>query len=158
MIYLSLGSNIGDRKSNIEKAIDSLSEAGIKVLQVSSFYETEPVGVIDQPIFLNVVLAIATALQPTDLLAICLKVEKMLGRVRKKRWGPRVIDIDILVYHQQEIKTEELCIPHPRLHERRFVLVPLCEIASQDKIINNQTAGELLAKLIDSSGVEKWRD
>lgn len=128
--YLGLGSNIGDRKKNLEKAISELSlHKGIRVMACSSLYETEPVGYKDQGWFINQAVEIETSILPVDLLNITQGIEKKLGRKRGIRWGPRQIDIDILIYDKLSIKTEKLIIPHPRLHERRFVLIPLAEIA-----------------------------
>ena len=127
--YLSLGSNLGDREGNLNKAVEELAKhPKIKVAQVSSFIETAPVGCTDQPDFVNAAVRIETTLTPRELLAAVLNIEKSEGRVRTIRWGPRVIDIDILIYGDETIDEEDLKIPHPRMMERDFVLKPLAEI------------------------------
>jgi 2-amino-4-hydroxy-6-hydroxymethyldihydropteridine diphosphokinase len=128
-IYLALGSNIGDRGSNLRAAIRDISGAGITVLRESPVYETEPVGLSDQRWFLNMVVEAETALFPMQLLTRTGKIERMLGRVRTVPNGPRTIDIDILLYANAVIRTPRLEIPHPRMHERRFVLAPLADLA-----------------------------
>jgi len=128
--YLSLGSNLGDRRVNLRNAIGRLLELG-DVLEVSSVYETEPVDVTDQPWFLNCAVAIRTGLQPRDFLKGILAIETTMGRERTVPKGPRVIDIDILLFGAQTIHTPELSVPHPALGRRRFVLEPLSEIAPE---------------------------
>jgi len=127
--YLALGSNIGDRETNLCAAIQSISAAGIPVLRESPIYETEPVGLTDQRWFLNMVVEAETALFPMQLLTRTGKIERALGRVRTVANGPRTIDIDILLYGNAVIRTPRLEIPHPRMHERRFVLAPLADLA-----------------------------
>jgi len=154
MILIALGSNIGDRERNINTAIIALgNHNNIQIEKSSSLYETKPVGVTMQPDFLNGVISIITPLSPLELLAVCLNVECQMGRIRDKRWGPRNIDIDILMYHDLMIEDEVLQIPHPRLHERCFVLVPLQEIAPQLPVYQGLTAGELLSKRNDRHDV-----
>ena len=132
--YLGLGSNIGDRKQQLLKAIDlSGNIKGIKVTKQSSIYETAPIGYTDQPNFLNLCLEIETELSPQQLLKHCLDIEQQLHRVREIRWGPRTLDIDILLYSDNIIETDNLSIPHPRMQERAFVLIPLNDIASDKK-------------------------
>ena len=130
LAYLSLGSNLGDRRDNLERAIIRLEEHGDVVLK-SSFYETEPVEVTEQPWFLNCVVALATEEAPDVLLEGMLKVERELGRVRdpRQKKGPRTIDIDILLFGDLVIHSQSLTIPHPEMQQRRFVLEPLVEIA-----------------------------
>ena len=128
-IYLALGSNMGDRESNLCAAIQSISAAGIPVLRQSPIYETEPVGYIDQRWFLNMVVEAETELFPLQLLARTAKVERALGRVRTVPNGPRTIDIDILLYANAVIRAARLKVPHPRMNERRFVLAPLADLA-----------------------------
>lgn len=126
--YLGLGSNLGDRLETLRRAVELLaSRSGVEVLRSSRVYETEPVGP-PQPPFLNAVLEIRTDLEPRDLLAACLAVEEELGRVRAERWGPRTIDVDVLTYDERTVDEPDLAIPHPRMHERGFVLVPLREL------------------------------
>lgn len=127
-IFLALGSNIGDRLENIKNAIHYLEEK-ITILKVSTIIETEPYGVLDQPKFLNCVLKGNTNLKPQELLSFVLGIEEKMGRKRTIKWGPRNIDIDILFYESLIIENENLKIPHPELHKRAFVLIPLCEIA-----------------------------
>ena len=128
--FIGFGSNLGDPVSNIEKALRMLTDGpDVSIGRVSSLYRTAPVGVEDQDWFVNGVARIRTVLEPLDLLDRLLSVEKILGRVRTLRWGPRTVDLDILLYKQTVLDIEKLQIPHPRMHERRFVLVPLCEIA-----------------------------
>lgn len=155
MIYLSLGSNIGDRAWNIRQACRLLCAQNVSIERVSSFYETAPVGVTDQPAFFNVVLAVTTKHSPQELLAICLDIERQLGRVRLKKWGPRTIDIDLILYHNEVIQTDTLQLPHPYFSVRRFVLTPLAEIAGDEPILNEKTAKQLLDEVTDSSWVRK---
>jgi 2-amino-4-hydroxy-6-hydroxymethyldihydropteridine diphosphokinase len=129
LTYLSLGSNIGDRERNLRAAIERLATPGLRVLRVSPIYETEPVDVTDQRWFYNLVLEAETTLFPLQLLARAQKVERVLGRVRTVSKGPRTIDIDILLYGTAVMRGDKLEIPHPRMAERRFVLVPLHDLA-----------------------------
>jgi 2-amino-4-hydroxy-6-hydroxymethyldihydropteridine diphosphokinase len=127
--YVGLGANIGPREVTLLRAVDLLSEAdGLDVLGVSRFRETDPVGVVDQPPFLNGAARIETSLGPRELLALLLEIERSLGRVREERWGPRTIDLDLLVYGDRILDEPGLRVPHPRLPERRFVLEPLAEL------------------------------
>lgn len=127
-VYLSLGSNLGDRAANLRTAIDRLATAG-KVAAVSSFYETEPVEFTEQPWFLNCVVKLETEKMPKQLLAALLEIERQMGRRRERKKGPRLIDLDILLFGSSVIQAKGLTIPHPAMHERRFVLEPLAEIA-----------------------------
>jgi len=128
--YLGLGSNIGEREIQLQEAIKILdSFKGVEVTQISDIYETEPVGYTEQPLFLNLCVEIETNLNPQDLLARCLDVEQQLHRVRVISWGPRTLDVDILLYEDLIIEEENLSIPHPRMTERAFVLTPLNDIA-----------------------------
>ena len=130
--YLGLGSNLGNREENILKAKSALDVyLQINVLQVSTIIETEPIGNTNQPKFLNCVLKIETYLEPAELLTKCLETEFKLGRIRTKKWGPRIIDIDILFYGDQIINEDYLVIPHPELHKREFVLRSLVEICPE---------------------------
>lgn len=129
-VYLSLGSNLGDRAWNIRNALDALSGDGrIRVQRISSLYETEPVGTLDQPAFLNLAAEIETALEPLELLNVAKTVEAALGRVPSERWGPRIIDIDIVLWGDRIVTTDTLTIPHKEFRQRAFVLMPLCQIA-----------------------------
>jgi 2-amino-4-hydroxy-6-hydroxymethyldihydropteridine diphosphokinase len=142
--YLGLGSNLGDRLENLRKAVRHLSRIpGITVVRSSRIYETDPVGGPDQPDFLNSVLEIDTMLTPRDLLNACLDVEDTLGRQRGVRWGPRAIDIDVLTYGDEDVFEEDLEIPHPRMHERGFVLVPLLELTADPPLPGARTIATL---------------
>jgi 2-amino-4-hydroxy-6-hydroxymethyldihydropteridine diphosphokinase/dihydroneopterin aldolase/2-amino-4-hydroxy-6-hydroxymethyldihydropteridine diphosphokinase len=128
--YIGLGSNIGDRKANLDRAIDMFRELnGIEVTAVSSYYNTAPVGYTEQPDFLNAVIELRTTLPVSRLLEVCRDIEKSLKRERTIRWGPRTIDLDILLYGDVMVNQESLTVPHPRMHERDFVMRPLNEIA-----------------------------
>jgi 2-amino-4-hydroxy-6-hydroxymethyldihydropteridine diphosphokinase len=134
IIYLGLGSNLGDRVGAIQQAIRFIADhEDVRVLSTSSFYETEPVGFKDQEWFVNVAVAIDTSLSPEELLALCQSVEQKLGRVRdpKNQFGPRTIDIDILFYGDLVMNEPDLVIPHPRVHQRACMLVPLLEVNSR---------------------------
>lgn len=127
-VYIGIGSNLGDREENCRNAIKLLIESGIKVLQMSSKIETEPWGVTDQPRFINMAIVAETDHPPLELLRLLKNIESDAGRRHTIRWGPRVIDLDILLYDDEIIKTPELEIPHPRMCDREFVLKPLAEI------------------------------
>lgn len=145
--YLSLGSNVGDRQKNLCEAIRSLESVGT-VLAVSSFYETEPVEFTAQEWFLNCAVALETDKAPSDLLQSILQIEQSMGRQRLQDKGPRNIDIDILLYGDAVVDTEDLTIPHSAMHERRFVLEPLVEIAADTRHpIRKKTAKQLLDAL-----------
>lgn len=127
--YLSLGSNMGDRLDMLKQAVRLLMEhPSVEVAAISSLYETDPVGFTDQEPFLNMVVHIRTDLPAFKLLDVCQQIEQKLQRKRLMRWGPRTIDLDILLYNQDNMKTERLVVPHPRMHERAFVLIPLLEV------------------------------
>jgi 2-amino-4-hydroxy-6-hydroxymethyldihydropteridine diphosphokinase len=126
--YLSLGSNLGDREANLRETVRRLRELG-EVVAVSSFYETEPVEFTNQPWFLNIAVELQTELMPRQLLAAVLKIERDMGRRRLQPKGPRLMDIDILLFGNSVVSDPKLVIPHPAMHERNFVLKPLAEIA-----------------------------
>lgn len=127
--YLSLGSNLGDRKAQLQEAVRLLrANPAISNMKISSIYETAPVGYLDQGAFLNLAARLETDLSPLELLAACQEVERNLQRERLVRWGPRTVDLDILLYGQEQLATDELTIPHPRMYERAFVLVPLRDL------------------------------
>ena len=153
-VYLGLGSNMGDRENNLQQAVKLLSER-LRMGKVSSVYETEPVGDAGQPLYLNQICQFYTTLPPAALLALLKGFELKLGRTGPSG-APRPIDIDILFYGDQRVKTPELVIPHPRLTERAFVLIPLVEIAP-DMVhpVNHKTAKQLLAKLKNKHSVVK---
>jgi len=146
--YLGLGSNLGDRMANLKEALARLETAGLHITDLSSVYETEPVGLRDQPWFLNIVCAVETDRSPLDLLATLQNIERAMKRVRTVRWGPRLIDLDILLYDEIILDTPHLTIPHPRMAERAFVLEPLAEI-SPDLIYpgTGLTIADLLQRL-----------
>lgn len=153
-VFLSLGSNIGDKVDYLDKAVDILRKnAFIHNLNQSSYYQTDPVGYEDQDIFVNIAVSLETDLSPYDILALCGDIEKELNRVRLIRWGPRTIDVDIILYDDIKMDEELLTIPHPRMHERAFVLVPIKEIESE-LMIGHRHIDELLDTL-DVSGVRK---
>jgi len=129
--FLGLGSNLGDRAHYLGEAISALTNKLIKVEATSQIYETEPWGLMDQPLYWNQVIEVKTSLEPLELLHVCQEIELRLGRERKLHWGPRTIDIDLLIYDNIRSGTEELTLPHPYLEERAFVLVPLREIAPE---------------------------
>lgn len=158
-IFLSLGSNIGDRSQYLKSAITMIkSHREIELVNYSSIYETDPVGYEDQDCFLNMVIQIETTLSPLNLLKTCLAIEKDLGRKREKVWGPRTIDIDILLYNQENIETEELKVPHPRMHLRAFVMIPLFEINNNINVPKIEKPLKLLVEdLPDKKGVRIWK-
>jgi 2-amino-4-hydroxy-6-hydroxymethyldihydropteridine diphosphokinase len=149
--YIGIGSNLGNRQENCFRAVEVLEERGIKVQKKSSLYETEPWGVKDQPRFVNMVVQIETTLKPKDLLRLLKDIEREIGRQDSFHWGPRIIDLDILLFNALVLNEENLQIPHPYLHEREFVLRPLNEIApdvihpvfhmSIDKLTQNMLGG-----------------
>lgn len=157
-VYLSLGSNIGDRAENIERAIEMLGPHGVRVTRQSSLYETEPLELRDQPWFLNSVVEAETELMPRQLMNTLLEIERDMGRTRRVPKGPRVIDMDILFFGASEFRTPELEIPHPRMAERRFVLVPFAEIAPEARHPTLQkSVAQLLAETPDHSEVRLWQ-
>lgn len=153
-VYLSFGSNQGDRLNRVKRAIESLAHAGVEVKRISSFYKTEPVDFKPQPWFINCVAEAATELLPLRLLHVCKVIERAAGRRPGIAKGPRPIDIDILFYGDSVIRRADLIVPHERLAERRFVLAPLCEIAPQMRHpVSELTASEMLRQTADSSRV-----
>lgn len=130
--YISIGSNLGDRLKYIKEAIKKIKKSKeVKICRASAVYETQPVEKRDQPWFLNMVLELETSLEPLNLLELLLEIEEQMGRKRTRRYGPRNIDLDLLLYDDLVLNSDMLTLPHPRMHERRFVLVPLAEIAPQ---------------------------
>lgn len=153
---IALGGNVGDVRATFDRAVEMLCDGtAIRLLARSSDYRTPPWGVADQPPFINACLRVATTLSPHDLLAHARRVETSLGRDRsaEKRWGPRTIDIDLIAYDDAAIADPELELPHPRLFERAFVLVPLAEIAA-DRVIAGTGIRDALGRL-DTGGIEK---
>lgn len=157
--YISLGSNIGNREDFLKQAIKELArDPDIFVEKLSSIYETDPVGYTDQALFLNMVVKLSTSLSPYQLLDHCMEVERKLGRTREFRWGPRVIDLDILLYNKENIVMDTLQVPHPRMTERAFVLVPLLEIDPSLVLpISNAPLVEVLDEIPDKEGVRLWK-
>lgn len=148
-MYVGLGANLGDREATIRRAVELLSdEDGIEVLAVSTLRETDPVGVEDQPRFLNGAAELETTLRPDALLEVLLGIERVLGRVRDGvRFGPRTIDLDLLLYDDETVDEPGLTVPHPRLHERSFALEPLAELAPALAIPGRGRVLDLLARL-----------
>lgn len=144
-IYLSIGTNLGDKKQNLKRALLALKKNNIHINKVSSIYKTEPVGVKDQPEFFNIAVDISTEMSPDELLAAVLRIEDEMGRVRTQKWGPRLIDIDILLFNGLVVNKKNLIIPHPYLTGRNFVLIPLIEI---NKNVRHPVSNELLEKFI----------
>lgn len=146
--YLSLGSNIGDRLKMLKQATSLLNQhPKVNLVGISSIYETAPVGFTEQEPFLNMVVHIETPCSALELLDICQEVEQKLHRKRLVRWGPRTIDLDILLYNQDNMESERLTLPHPRMHERAFVLIPLMELKPSIK-------GSIQT---DNAGIELWK-
>jgi 2-amino-4-hydroxy-6-hydroxymethyldihydropteridine diphosphokinase len=153
-IYLSLGSNIGARAGNIARALAELPEHGVRVVGRSSLYETEPVEFLAQGCFLNCVVEVETDLAPVELMRALLDIERAMGRERVAPKGPRIIDVDILLYGSRVVREADLEIPHPRMAERRFVLVPFAEIAPGGvHPVLKKTVAEMLAETADRSEV-----
>jgi len=155
LCYIGLGSNLGDRKQYIRQALDRLAQQpGVTLLRVASLYETAPWGKIDQDRFLNTVAEIETTLTPLNLLQALLQIEASLGRIRGEKWGPRTIDLDLLLYGEQEIHLPRLQVPHPYLAERAFVLVPLAELCP-DLVLPDGREIKQLAE--DSTGCQELK-
>lgn len=153
-VYLSLGGNLGDPEKSMGAALRLLDgNAQTRIVAVSSLYRTPPWGKLDQPDFLNAVAELSTSLEPHTLLELCLETERQLKRIREERWGPRLIDLDILVFGDRAIHDADLDVPHPRMLERAFVLVPLSELAPDFSIRGVRLSDRLLQ--IDLTGIEK---
>ncbi len=146
-VYLGLGSNMGDRREYLNKALAILrNHDRIQELQISKWYETEPVGYVDQDPFLNIVVELVTNLDPYEVLGLCAEIEEELNRVRVIRWGPRTIDVDVLLYDDWTSKDEKLLVPHPRMTERAFVMKPLSDLCP-DRLIGTRTVQEIAEEL-----------
>ena len=158
VVYLSIGTNMGEREQNLKLAVKLLTETeGVTVEAVSSIYETAPVGFVDQASFLNIAVRLTTNLSAADMLNVCQGIEQELGRVREYRWGPRIIDLDILLYNHENIETESLIVPHERMFERAFVLVPLVEISDQATEQLRSAHKALVTMDIQKEGVVQWK-
>jgi len=148
--FIGLGSNLGDREANLRQALDHLARTtDTSVVRASSLYDTEPVGVEDQPHFLNAVAQLETRLTPQQLLWNLMLIERRLGRVRSQRWGPRTLDLDLLLYEDLVIDEEDLQVPHPELTKRSFVLVPLVEL---EPLLLHPVTGETMLALLQQLG------
>ena len=157
--YIGLGTNMGDREAHLRDAVLELKAMPEnEIVSLSSIYETDPVGYLDQGKFLNLVVCLHTELDAQSLLAACMEVEQKLGRKREIRWGPRTIDLDILLFNQENIVTKNLIVPHPRILERAFVVIPLVEI-DKDIILPNmeKPIREIMDDIPDKEGVRIWK-
>lgn len=152
-VYLSIGSNLGNREVNLQKAFNLLQGSpGLSNFRVSKIYQTSPVGFLDQGLFLNMVVCAATNLMPGDVLGLCQDIERQMRRVKTVKFGPRNIDLDLLFYDNRVINEDELTVPHPRAHVRKFVLKPMCDLAPDfvhPKL--QQSMQTLLAELDDDT-------
>ncbi|MCY3868205.1 MAG: 2-amino-4-hydroxy-6-hydroxymethyldihydropteridine diphosphokinase [Gemmatimonadetes bacterium] len=152
MIYIGIGANLGDREKTLQDATGILNaKPEIAVIAASAVYETAPIGVVDQPYFLNAVLQVHTSLSARSLLNCLLAIERKFGRLRETRWGPRTLDLDILLYGDAIINQPGLQVPHPRLHERAFVLAPLCDLKPG---LKHPVLGQSIRFLTDSLGLD----
>ncbi len=156
-VFLGMGSNVGDREGHLTMGIRLLA-AAMHLVETSSIYETEPWGYTEQPPFLNMACHVQTDLAPLELLAVCQEVERQVGRKPTVRYGPRVLDVDVLAYGDQVIVTPDLVVPHPHMAERAFVLVPLVEIAPEwEHPVLKKSASQLLEEVSSREGVRLWR-
>jgi 2-amino-4-hydroxy-6-hydroxymethyldihydropteridine diphosphokinase len=159
LVYISLGSNIGDRAAMLARGIEALDAAGVRVLRRSSLYASEPVDAPPQAWFLNAVVEASTSLMPLQLLRVLMGIEQALGRRRTVFHGPRTLDLDILFYGSSVIHAPTLEVPHPRIEQRRFVLVPLAELApGMRHPVSRKAVSQLLAETTDTGRVQRWRE
>lgn len=154
--YLGLGSNLGDRLGNLSRAVHLLEERGVRVVRSSRVYETDPVGGPPQPDYLNAVIEVEASGSVWDLFGACVGVEERMGRQRRERWGPRVIDLDVLTFGDEEIDEPDLQVPHPRMHERGFVLVPLLELDSDPMLPGGRRVATLRLGAMALGGVRPF--
>ena len=146
--YVGLGANLGSREETLHRAVELLGDAdGVEVVAVSELHETDPVGVVDQPRFLNGAVEVETTRTSRELLDLLLEIERSLGRVRAERWGPRTVDLDLLVYGDEIVDEPGLRVPHPHLHERRFALEPLADLDPELEVPGRGAVSTLLAAL-----------
>lgn len=160
MILIGLGSNLGERECQLEQALQRLEQAGdLRIVSVSNLYETKPVGDTDQPEFLNMAARLETFLTPLDLLKRCLALENEMGRLRTRRWGPRIIDIDLLEYDARRVRLAELILPHPEIVNRGFVLIPLNDIVPELMLENEKTVAEMTGVFLagKQNDVRLWK-
>jgi 2-amino-4-hydroxy-6-hydroxymethyldihydropteridine diphosphokinase len=149
VVYLGIGSNLGDKQGNCLDAIERLSTRGISISKRSAMHETQPWGVEDQPDFVNMAVEVETVMSPEELLVTVKEIEREMGRKAGTRWGPRLIDLDVLLYDDRIVQSKDLIIPHPLLHKRNFVLLPLAEISPECvHPVLKKTIGELAQELI----------
>jgi len=155
LAYIGLGSNLGDRAENLRKALHQLNRSpSTAVTRVAPFYRSAPVGFTEQDDFINTVAELETVLPPRELLALLLSIEEDLGRVRTVRWGPRTVDLDLLLYGDEQIDEPDLIVPHPRLHERAFVLVPLADLAPGLLLPGRGRVADLAGRLAKEQEIE----
>lgn len=156
--YIALGANLGDREQTLMSAIMMLDkQEDIKVTACSDLYETDPVGYTDQPAFINMAICVNTTLSPQELLDRMLEIENQLGRVRHIRWGPRTVDLDLLWYEGVEMNTDTLILPHPRMQERAFVLVPLSDVVREKSDNISYFVQTALESLDERDGIRRWK-
>ncbi len=156
-VFIGVGSNLGRKEENVRRALDLLAgERGVSLTRVAPLYKTDPVGYQEQDWFVNTVAEIETILPPRELLEALMRIENGMGRRRAVRWGPRVIDLDILLYGKTTVSEPDLEIPHPRLQERAFVVVPLAQLQPDMALPGGRTAAELAAVLAGSQKVERY--
>lgn len=156
LVYIGLGSNLGDRQANLEAAVERLRGVpGVRMLRRSRLYETEPVGVPDQPWFLNGVVEVETTLSPVELLSRLKRIETELGRRSGRRWGERLIDLDLLLYGDQSVNEDDLVVPHPEMWRRLFVLTPLAELTPNLRVPDGRSIRQLIAELDGSMGIRQ---
>lgn len=157
-VFLSIGTNMGERAANLQEAVRLLMQhKGVTVQAVSSIYETAAVGFTEQADFLNIAVYMETTLSADETLQLCQSIENELGRIREFRWGPRIIDLDILLFNHENIETEHLTVPHPRMYERAFVLVPVGELTQFAPTITAKTIALLASVDKEKEGVVLWK-
>jgi 2-amino-4-hydroxy-6-hydroxymethyldihydropteridine diphosphokinase len=158
-VYLSIGTNMGDRKRNLQEAVWLLTKMDdVNVIRVSSIYETAPVGYTDQAAFLNICVYVQTTKTAAQMLEACQFVEQELGRVRVIRWGPRSIDLDILLFNQENIESEHLIVPHARMYERAFVLLPLMEVIETSSTQLDEASKKAKTFDAEKEGIQLWME